>query len=130
MKRLLVWMFATYAGVLACRAHQSDEPARDGITWGPRPPARPGSSITHTRMCECMACDDATCCRGADETQQECEFDEVEQSGADDEAVVDFSSDESCGIELRSCTSSCKRKVWRVDASESCEATQPSECCG
>ncbi len=46
-----------------------------------------------------------------------------------DEATIDFSAAETCGVEVRSCSLSCERKVWRVQTTASCGDSRPAECC-
>lgn len=86
-------------------------------------PPKPGSSISHTRMCECHACSPRDCCQGADET----ELGDPSCGGTDD---YDFTRSESCGVTVRSCTTRCAREIWRVKAHEDCDVKRPSTCCG
>lgn len=86
------------------------------------PPPRPGTSITHTKQCECRACDPANCC-GADQT---------EQSGPPPSECTqegNYIFPETCGITVQSCTPRCYSKVWRVAARESCSDSRPLVCC-
>jgi hypothetical protein len=87
-------------------------------TAGPaKPPPRPGSSITHSRMCACTTCPVARCCGG--------ETDEPEARTCRDS--YDFSG--ACGMAVQSCTGRCYQKVWRVRLDQSCEQKRPDECC-
>lgn len=84
-------------------------------------PPKPGSSISHTRMCECHACSPRDCCDGTDETQvtdESCHTD------------YDFTKQDACGIKVRSCTTRCSREIWRVKLNEDCEVRRPASCCG
>jgi hypothetical protein len=84
----------------------------------PKPGPRPGSSITHTRMCECSACAEAHCCSGAREPEsagQSCESYDFSKTG--------------CGLEVESCQSRCFQRVWRVRLDQDCTEKRPSECC-
>ena len=119
----LVWVVLMGPGILGCVNSRATSPRE--VDFGPRPPPRPGSSISHTRMCECRACHPRACCGGADETQAECNLDAVTA----DAETMNFDVDEACGIEVQSCTQRCTIEVWRVGANESCETRRPEECC-
>jgi hypothetical protein len=97
-------------------------PRAEGPLFGTgvlHPPPKPGTSISQTRMCECKACEPSSCCEGPDEAPPPVKCGES----------YDFSSNEACGISVRSCASRCARQVWRVKSTESCSARQPSSCC-
>jgi len=87
----------------------------------PAPPPRPGSSITHSRMCSCTACARASCCGGSDEARSE--------SASSCGQSYDFSK-EGCSLEVGSCASRCFERMWRVRLDQACEDKQPEECCG
>jgi hypothetical protein len=81
-----------------------------------RVPPKPGSSITHTKMCECQACEPAACCQGT----------EYEEPSGEKCDSYDFT--QACGMSVRSCKSRCFLHVWRVKQTESCDE-RPSACC-
>jgi hypothetical protein len=116
-------------GALACAGSKGPSSSREGLDWGNNPPARPGSSITHTQMCECTVCTDRACCGGADESQATCESGDPDVTPAGENVVVDFTKDDGCGVELRSCTASCARKVWRLAQAAHCDTGRPAQCC-
>jgi hypothetical protein len=118
---LLLWVLA---GCGSAGSRASGQP--EGIDWGPRPPPKPGSSISHTRMCECLACVPRACCQGADETQPTCSLEESVTATQD---TLDFGAEEGCGIEVQSCTQRCTLEVWRVDSAEHCSRGRPQTCC-
>ncbi|HEY3234112.1 MAG TPA: hypothetical protein VGJ84_05320 [Polyangiaceae bacterium] len=78
-----------------------------------RPPPKPGSSITHTKMCTCLQCPERNCCSG-------------EAASGGDGADA---GDATLGLSVASCTGRCTRHVWRVKLKESCDAHMPAECC-
>ncbi len=125
----MLFLLVCFCCPVACRSAATGSSGRTGLDWGNAPPARPGSSITHTSMCECYACADAACCKGADESQAECDVEAVSESSDDGEATIDFSKDESCGVEVRACTRQCTKKVWRVSARQDCSTGRPAQCC-
>jgi hypothetical protein len=90
-------------------------------TTRPRPPPRPGSSITHSRMCSCTACARASCCAGGGDAQGDAASSSCES--------YDFSK-EGCSLEVGSCASRCFERMWRVRLDQACEDTRPEECCG
>jgi len=91
-------------------------------TGRPRPPPEPGSSITHTRLCSCRACGEASCCIDVEQPEllppKSCGY------------GYDFSAAEGCGMQVASCASRCFERVWRVKLSDECDAKRPPECCG
>jgi len=100
--------------------------SRPGIDNGPlfgngvfHPPPKPGASISQTRMCECKACEPSNCCDGPEDDAPPA------TCGSGD----DFSSNDACGLAVRSCTSRCTREVWRVNNAETCAAKRPVSCC-
>lgn len=121
------WMAALGLLLSACASSASSSSAP--IDWGRPPPSRPGSSITHTQLCACTACSERACCRGPDETQAECDAASAPETLEGEDPVVDFSGAEDCGVEVRSCSTSCTRKVWRVPSTEGCEHGRPADCC-
>jgi hypothetical protein len=80
-----------------------------------QPPPKPGSSITHTRMCTCQTCEPSACCDGP-ETPEPVTCDSY-----------DFSK---CEISVSSCASRCFQHVWRAPLSDACETRRPAACCG
>jgi hypothetical protein len=98
---------ALVLGLLACSAPGVEpRPAKD--RWLRAPP-RPGSSITHTKLCECRVCEPERCCRG--ET--------YEPAGESCGDSYDFSK-AGCGMAVESCTGRCSKIVWRVSLDEDC----------
>ena len=83
-------------------------------------PPKPGTSITHTKMCACTSCDPPSCCQG--------DVSDIETEACRES--YDFSASESCGMSVKSCASRCFEHHWRVPLAEDCEATQPDVCCG
>ncbi|HEY2406191.1 MAG TPA: hypothetical protein VGI10_09320 [Polyangiaceae bacterium] len=80
---------------------------------------KPGSSITHSQMCECTTCDPAKCCDGTDDAP------------ASDNCTYNYDFDSNgCGISIQSCQSRCHQQIWRVLASEHCDDKRPTSCCG
>lgn len=110
---------ASIAMATAC----STAPVSSGPLFGTgvlHPPPKPGDSISHTRMCECKACNPDACCDGPED-------DAPAQSCGDS---YDFSNNPGCGgLAVRSCASRCTRQVWRVHSGESCSAKRPLGCC-
>jgi hypothetical protein len=85
------------------------------------PPPKPGDSISHTQMCECKACDPASCCEGPDD-------DDAPPKTCGDS--YDFSANPGCGgLSVKSCSSRCAREVWRVRVGQDCGARRPDSCC-
>jgi hypothetical protein len=79
-------------------------------------PAKPGASLNASEKCECYACDPPSCCGGGDES-----------TGSEGCAEgTDFSR---CDLSVKSCTSRCFHKVWRVPRGEDCAVRRPEECC-
>src|SRR6187549_3292452 len=118
LRRLLGASLALIGISVGC----SSRPHVDGPLFGTgvfHPPPKPGTSISQTRMCECKACQPSSCCDGPgeDTTPKACG------------ESYDFSSNEACGIAIRSCASRCAREVWRVKNAESCAAKRPDSCC-
>jgi len=72
-----------------------------------------------------LICNPRECCGGADEAQADCRGDEVREIGDS----VDFSKDESCGIEVRTCSANCTDYNWRVKLTEDCNTHRPPDCC-
>jgi hypothetical protein len=87
----------------------------------PQPPPRPGSSITHSRMCSCTACARTRCCQGADSAELAADVGPCES--------YDFSK-AGCSLEVGSCASRCFERMWRVRLDQSCDDKRPEECCG
>ena len=115
---------ALLLGLLAnCEPSRPAEPAfGNRILKAPR---KPGGSITHSKMCECQACDPGDCCQG----------DWGETGTSDDQCKVseDTERDElsvNCNMKVSSCSARCFQHVWRIDVEQSCEATTPLVCCG
>jgi hypothetical protein len=107
-------------GLAACGPSNHAEPLLGSQSRTLKAPPKPGSSISHTKMCECQACDPSACCAG----------DIGEQSNAN--AVCKDSYDftkEGCGLSVSSCTSRCARHVWRIRLDEDCQASTPLICC-
>lgn len=93
----------------------SEPPQSSGAK--PKPPPRPGSSITHSQMCSCKVCPNERCCRG--------ETNEPEPETCKDS--YDFSG--ACGMAVQSCTGRCAQEVWRVRLDQSCDEKRPASCC-
>ncbi len=112
-----VWAFVSCMlfSIVACA------PGLPESATGPKraPPPKPGSSITHTKMCTCTACPVARCCRG--ETAADSETSSCTDS-------TDFSS-EACTLSIGSCVGRCYDCVWRVSLGDDCTDKQPDECC-
>jgi hypothetical protein len=105
------------AGGAACTASAppaTPPPSKTG--WHKAPP-KIGSSITHTKICECRTCDPSSCCQGERESSRKAECKDS----------YDFST-EGCGLAVESCTSRCGKHVWRVPLDETCEE-RPGDCC-
>ncbi|GMV12755.1 MAG: hypothetical protein DYH12_24550 [Sorangiineae bacterium PRO1] len=88
----------------------------------PRPPPEIGTSITHTRLCSCRACGEASCCSGLTDA------DDAPQKSCG--SSYDFSQGDGCGMQVGSCASRCFERSWRVKLSQECDAKRPPECCG
>jgi hypothetical protein len=129
---VLLWAFGLVQLPFVVQCARSVGSARSGLDFGPKPPPKPGSSISHTRLCECLSCEPPACCAGADETQSECQPDAVRETATEDGASIDFGSQAGaeCGIAIRTCTSQCAKKVWRVALEDTCDTRRPSDCCG
>ena len=84
-------------------------------------PKKVGSSITHTKMCECQSCDPSECCGG--------DIGENNRSAPVCKDSYDFTK-EGCGLEVSSCSARCSRHVWRVRLDQDCDKTTPLICCG
>ena len=100
----------------------SSSRVNDGPLFGTgvfHPPPKPGASISQTRMCECKACEPSNCCEGPED----------DAPPASCRESYDFSTNEACGISIRSCASRCAREVWRVNNGEECDARRPLSCC-
>ncbi|MEB2314034.1 MAG: hypothetical protein OZ921_09240 [Sorangiineae bacterium] len=107
--------------LLACSSGVTPPSAAPELGGGRRwlhPPPKPGASIAGSKMCACVSCEPASCCRGADERAE----------GAGKCDGYDFSA-EGCGLTVASCASRCFQQVWRVGVSERCDARRPPECC-
>lgn len=117
MSRLLcLAMLAAALG--SCGPSGPPEPAfGNRIIKGPR---KIGSSITHSKMCECQACDPGACCAG----------DWGETGASDKECKDSYEFPEACGLTVSSCSARCFSHVWRIDSHLTCEATTPLVCCG
>jgi hypothetical protein len=117
------WLTVMSIGSLALSAACSGSRATQGPLFGTgvfHPPPKPGDSISHTQMCECKACDPASCCDGPED-------DPAPEACGDG---YDFSRDSSCGgLAVRSCQARCGREIWRVHQGESCASKRPPECC-
>lgn len=112
----LVMLLVACLLVLACASLPANT-----ASGAPPPPPRPGSSITHTRMCSCTACAEAGCCQGsADERPSQ-----SKSCGKD----YDFSK-QGCGMAIESCVSRCYERMWRVQLAQDCAEKRPEECCG
>lgn len=113
-----------FAGALGAMACAGPPPAAEP-DWRHqrelRAPPKPGSSITHTRMCECRSCDPAACCEGT-------EYEEAPAACRDD-SYDDYDFTQACGLSIKSCSSRCFAHVWRVPQNEPCDP-RPSVCCG
>ena len=112
--------------LLAALSTACGAPAHDtGPLFGTgvfHPPPKPGDSIAHSLMCECMTCDPAACCEGPD-------YEEAPQASCADS--YDFTSQESCGgLSVKSCSSRCTRQIWRVPSGQACTDKRPASCCG
>ncbi len=107
-------------GLSACGPSSPPEPLFGTRSRTLKAPPKPGSSISHTKMCECQACDPSDCCAG----------DIGEQSSANTvcKDSYDFTK-EGCGLSVSSCTARCARHVWRIRLDEDCQATTPLICC-
>jgi len=101
----------------------SGPPVNAGPLFGTgvfHPPPKVGDSITHTRLCECKACDPGDCCDGPE--------DDAPPTRCSDS--YDFSANAECGgLSVRSCVSRCIRQVWRVHAGQACDSKRPANCC-
>lgn len=105
-----------FAALVGCASRPPDRPFN--ARGAHQPPPKPGSSITHTRMCTCRSCEPRGCCSGDPEPER----------GSECTDSYDFSR-AGCGIAVQSCASRCFEHVWRIQLSESCEATLPEQCC-
>lgn len=116
---VLLTFIAASAIAEAC----SGPPLNTGPLFGTgvfHPPPKAGDSITHTRMCECKACDPSNCCDGPE--------DDAPATTCGDS--YDFGANAECGgLSVRSCASRCIRQVWRVHAGQACDSKRPSNCC-
>ena len=121
MRRLL-WLAVLTALLGSCEPSRPAEPAfGNRILKGPR---KPGGSITHTKMCECQACDPGDCCQG--------DWGETGTNGEECKASEDPEHNEltmNCGLSVSSCSARCFNHVWRIDVEASCQATTPLVCC-
>lgn len=108
LRRIVAW--ACVSGFIAC-THFPEGSA----TPGARPPPKPGSSISHTQMCRCIACLDPACCTR-------------EAEGEQTESCREVDGQIQCGLKMKSC-GRCQEVVWRISLSESCAASQPKDCC-
>jgi hypothetical protein len=126
------WACVAAIGPFIVQCAPSVSSARSGLDFGPKPPPKPGSSISHTQLCECLSCEPKACCAGADETQDDCDPDAIEERATEDGVSIDFSAEEAaqCGIAIRTCTSQCAKKVWRVPLEVECDTRRPEDCCG
>ena len=117
MSRVLCLAFlATLLG--SCEPSLPAEPAfGNRILKAPR---KPGGSITHTKMCQCHACDPGDCCQG--------DWGEDNKSATECKDSYDFKPE--CGLKVSSCSARCYQHVWRIDVEKSCAATTPLVCCG
>ena len=93
-------------------------PPPPALATHPKPPPKPGTSITHSRMCECTVCTVAACCKGdtEDDAPQDCHADET-------------TGEMRCGLAMTSCVGRCSREVWRVPLSKECDEHRPAGCC-
>jgi hypothetical protein len=116
MARLSLALFAL--ALASCEPSRPAEPALgQRVLKGPK---KLGSSITHTQMCTCQACDPGDCCAG--------DWGEPHQNDAVCKDSYEFS--DACGIKVSSCSARCFQHVWRVPLEQSCDATTPLVCCG
>lgn len=119
LPRLGALLLVTHA-LAGCEPARPPEPEFGTSPRTLKAPPKPGSSITHTKLCECQTCEPRACCEG----------DLGEESAQDATCTdsYDFTK-EGCGLSVSSCTSRCTRHVWRVRLTEDCEATTPPLCC-
>jgi hypothetical protein len=117
----LSWPIASLTALLALSC-ASGPPSSPPPVWTGdfHPPAKPGSSITNTKQCECRACDPADCC-SAERTES------TAQAPAECNGSYTFS--DKCGITVNTCTPRCYSQVWRIGIRESCDVSRPLVCC-
>lgn len=112
----LVTVLGTWLALAAgCATH--DLPMSTASSSGRAPPPKPGSSITHTQLCRCVACEDPACCTREAEGERE-----TEQCRANEEGQIE------CGLAMKSC-GRCQELAFRVSLSTTCEAKRPADCC-
>jgi hypothetical protein len=97
-------------GVFLASCGASTQTPSDPLGDGPRrpPPPKPGTSITHSKLCSCRVCPQRSCCEGKTATSEE--------------------EESEYGIKVSSCAGQCIRRVWRVKLTQSCKES-PVECC-
>jgi len=112
----IVFLAASSLMLLACEP----KPPSSGFKMysDGRVPPKPGESVTHTKMCSCLACEPTSCCRELEQEQPE-----LQKDCADG---YDFSK---CEMAVSSCEASCFQQRWRTRVEVGCAASQPDSCC-
>src|SRR5262245_8625119 len=100
--RLFVALTSLCLVVAALSSCEPPRPTQTGFGTGThRGPPKPGSSITHTKMCECRSCEERSCCEG-----------DLGNRDANEKTCEDYDfTKEGCGLSVKSCTGRCSKHV-------------------